>query len=148
MLDTVRVNFEGSMQPLANLAQVTATDASALLVNCYDDAALPAVDAAIRDANLGLNPTRQGKTLRVPIPKMTQDLRQSLVKNAKDACENQKGQLRVVRQKALGELKKLAKVISKDELQRYEKEIDNIHKNYVGKLDTLLKTKSNEILTK
>lgn len=106
LLDDVRVEVEGEVMPLRGVAQVSVKDAATLQVQVFDEKLAVVVEAAIRDAGLGLMPNRDGKMVRVPLPKITHEYRETMVKKAKEALEDKKGRVRRVRQKAVQTVRK------------------------------------------
>ena len=139
MLSSVKVEAYGQYLPLNQVANVTAGDATMLLI-------IQAIASAIRaDQTLGLNPADDGRVVRVPVPPLTEERRKEIVKSASTKVEEAKVALRKVRDDARKELKS-AEDLSEDVKKRGEKEIDELIKNYSGKIDELFKTKEAEIM--
>ena len=150
MLDSVVVEAYGSMLPLNQVANVTAPEASMLLVSPYDPSHIPQITAAIRDAqSLGFNPSDDGRVVRVPVPPLTEERRREMVKQASSKVEDCRIALRTVRQDALKEVKrqKDAKELSEDDAIAVEKEFDKLMQDYQAKIDETFKAKEQDILT-
>jgi len=146
MLSGVKVEAYGQFMPLNQVANVTAADATLLVITPFDPGTIQAIAAAIRaDQSLGLNPADDGRVIRVPIPALTEERRKEIVKNASAKVENAKVALRNVREDARKALK-AAEDLSEDVKKRAEKEIDDLTKEFTEKIDALFKTKSEEIM--
>lgn len=146
MLSGVKVEAYGQFMPLNQVANVTAADATLLVITPFDPGTIQAIAAAIRaDQSLGLNPADDGRVIRVPIPALTEERRKEIVKNASAKVENAKVALRNVREDARKALK-AAEDLSEDVKKRAEKEIDDLTKEFTEKIDALFKTKSDEIM--
>ena len=150
MLDGIMVEAYGSLMPLNQVANVTAPEAAMLLVTPFDPGNIAAISMAIRnDQGLGLNPSDDGRVVRVPVPAPTEERRRQLVKQAGEKVEDARIGLRGVRQDALKDAKKLKedKQLSEDDLKAVEKEFDRLMQDYQARLDTLMKDKEKDILT-
>lgn len=150
MLDSVRVEAYGQTMPLNQVANVTASEAQLLTVTPFDPGTIQAVAAAIRaDQSLGLNPSDDGRVVRVPVPALTEERRKQIVKQTSEKVEEARIALRNIRQDALKEAKrqKEAKEISEDDMKRAEKQIDERMAVHGSTLETLFKDKEKEILT-
>lgn len=150
MLDTVVVEAYGQQMPLNQVANVTAKEAQLLQITPFDPSQMEAIQAAIRnDQSLGLNPSDDGRIIRVPIPPLTEERRKQIAKQTGEKVEDAKIALRNARQEALKEAKRLkeAKELSEDDVKRVEKEIDGLMSTYTSKIDELFKAKEQEILT-
>ncbi len=145
MLDTVRVDVYGQSMQLNQVATVTSPDPRTLLVTPYDKGQLKLVEKAIRDSDLGLDPSTQGGIIRVPLPSMNEQRRKDLVKIVHKLAEDGRIGIRHARTDARDKLKKMDKT-SEDEVKSAEKELQKQHDDYMGKLDALLKTKEAEIM--
>ncbi|MGI8548171.1 MAG: ribosome recycling factor [Gemmatimonadaceae bacterium] len=145
MLDTVRVDVYGQSMQLNQVATVTSPDPRTLLVTPYDKGQLKLVEKAIRDSDLGLDPSTQGGIIRVPLPSMNEQRRKDLVKIVHKLAEDGRIGIRHARTDARDKLKKMDKT-SEDEVKSAEKELQKQHDEYMGKLDALLKTKEAEIM--
>jgi ribosome recycling factor len=150
MLDSVHVEAYGQMMPLNQVANVTASEAQLLQVSPFDPSNVAAISAAIRnDQSLGLNPTDDGRIIRVPIPALTEERRKQLVKQTSEKVEEARIALRNVRQDALKEAKrqKDAKELSEDDVKRAEQTIDGLMTRFNAQIDDLFRAKEKDILT-
>ena len=146
MLSGIKVEVYGQYMPLNQVANITAADATLLVITPFDPTNIQAIAAAIRaDQTLGLNPADDGRVIRVPIPALTEERRKEIVKNASAKVENAKVALRNVREDARKALK-IAEEMSEDVKKRAEKEIDELTKEFNDKVDSEFKTKSEEIM--
>ena len=146
MLAGVKVEAYGQFMPLNQVANVTAADATLLVITPFDPSTIQAISAAIRaDQSLGLNPADDGRVVRVPIPALTEERRKEIVKNAAAKVENAKVALRNVREDARKALKN-AEDLGEDIKKRAEKEIDDLTKEFSDKVDAEFKNKSDEIM--
>ena len=149
-LDGIKVEAYGQLTPLNQVANVTAPEAQLLQITPFDPSNMTAIQAAIRaDQSLGLNPSDDGRVIRVPIPPLTEERRRQIVKQTGEKVEEARIQLRTIRQDALKDAKrkKEAKELSEDDVKRIEKEIDRIMSDMQVKIDELFKAKETEILT-
>lgn len=150
MLDSVMVEAYGQTMPLNQVANVTAAEAQLLQVTPFDPSNIQAIAAAIRnDQSLGLNPSDDGRVVRVPIPALTEERRRDLVKQTGEKVEDARIALRNVRQDALKEAKRLkdAKELSEDDVKRIEKAVDDDMNTYNAKVEELFRAKEKDILT-
>lgn len=145
MLDTVRVDVYGQSMQLNQVATVTSPDPRTLLVTPYDKGQLKLVEKAIRDSDLGLDPSAQGGIIRVPLPSMNEQRRKDLVKVVHKLAEDGRIGIRHARTEGRDKLKKMDKT-SEDEVKAAEKDLQKQHDEYMVKLDALLKTKEAEIM--
>ncbi len=150
MLDSVQVEAYGQMMPLNQVANVMAPEPQMLTVTPFDPSNLQNIVAAIRnDQSLGLNPSDDGRLVRVPIPALTEERRKQIVKQTGEKVEEARIALRNVRQDALKEVKRMkdAKEISEDDQKRAEKAVDDTMSFHNAKIDEVFKAKEKEILT-
>ena len=148
LLDPVMVNVYGQRMPLNQLGTVSTPEARMITVQVWDKASLPAVEKAIREANLGLNPQMDGTLIRLPIPSLTTDRRAELVKLArKYAEEHGKVAVRNVRRDGMELVKKLQKdsVISEDDARKNSEKIQELTDRMIKEIDTTLAAKEAEI---
>lgn len=146
MLSGIKVEVYGQFMPLNQTANITAADATLLVVTPFDPANIAAIEAAIRaDQSLGLNPADDGRIIRVPIPPLTEERRKEIVKNASTKVENAKVALRDIREDARKAVK-IATEMSEDVKKRAEKDIEDLTKEFTDKIDAEFKTKSDEIM--
>ena len=146
MLSSIKVEAYGQYMPLNQVANVTAADATLLVITPFDPTTIQAIASAIRaDQSLGLNPADDGRVIRVPIPALTEERRKEIVKNASTKVEQAKVALRNVREEARKAIKS-AEDLGEDVKKRAEKEIDDLTKEFSDKIDAAFKTKSDEIM--
>ena len=146
MLSGIKVEAYGQYMPLSQVANITAADATMLLITPFDPSIIQAIASAIRaDQTLGLNPADDGRVVRVPVPPLTEERRKEIVKITSTKVEEAKVALRKVRDDARKELK-AADDLSEDVKKRGEKEIDDLIKKFSNKIDELFKIKESEIM--
>jgi ribosome recycling factor len=148
LLDQVHVNYYGTDTPLRQLANVSAEDARTLLVAPFDKAAVAAIDKAIRESDLGLNPATAGMVIRVPLPALTEQRRKDLIRVVRSEGEACRVAIRNVRRDANGSLKELEKekLISADEEARGQAEIQKLTDRFVAEVEALLAAKEADLL--
>lgn len=145
MLSSIKVEAYGEFMPLNQVASVTSADATMLLVTPFDPANIQNITKAIReDQALGLNPSDDGHVVRVPVPPLTEERRKEIVKTASGKVEEAKVAVRNVREDARKELKNAE--LPEDVKKRAEKDVDELTKSFVEKIDTAFKAKSAEIM--
>lgn len=144
----ILVDYYGAPTPLQQLAGVTIPEARVVLINPYDRAATNEIIRAVRESDLGVNPTDDGNVIRVNLPSLTQERRRDYVKLAKTKGEDGRISIRAVRRKAKEELERLVKEgeAGEDEVARAEKELEALTKSHVDAVDTLLANKERELL--
>lgn len=150
MLASVLVEVYGNRVPLNQAANVTAPEAQQLLVTPFDPSTITAITTAIRDdQSLGLNPSDDGRIIRVPIPSLTEERRREMVKQLGDKVEECRITLRTVRQDGIKDAKrkKEAKELSEDDVRAVEKEFDSLMTNYQSKIDATFAAKEAEVMT-
>jgi ribosome recycling factor len=150
MLDGIKVEAYGAEMPLNQVANVTAPEAQLLQITPFDPSNIQQIAAAIRnDQSLGLNPSDDGRVVRVPVPPLTEERRRQLVKQAAEKLEEARIALRNVRQDGLKEAKrkKEGKELSEDDVKLVEKEIDRLMSESQAKLEEIFKAKEKDILT-
>ena len=146
MLSGIKVEVYGQFMPLNQAANITAADATLLVVTPFDPSNIQAIASAIRaDQALGLNPADDGRVVRVPIPPLTEERRKEIVKTASSKVEDAKKALRNVREDARKTIKAVEDM-SEDVRKRAEKEIDDLTREYSDKIDAEFKAKSEEIM--
>ena len=149
ILDTVIVDYYGTPTPLNQLASVHAPEPQMLTVQPWDVTQLGAVEKAIRSADLGLNPSNDGKLVRIPIPPLTEERRRQLAKQIHDVAEDHRTAVRQHRRDANDRLKKMLKdkQISEDAERGSLEEIQKLTDGYIRKIDDLSKGKEQEIMS-
>jgi ribosome recycling factor len=145
MLDTVRVEMYGQQMTLNQVASIAAPEPRTILVTPFDKSQAKVVEKAIRDSDLGLEPSSQGGVIRVPLPSMNEQRRKDLVKIVHKLAEDGKIAVRHARTHARDALKKLSGV-SEDDVKHAEKDLQKVHDDYIGKIDTMIKAKEAEIM--
>ena len=145
LLDTVRVEAYGQHMPISQVASVAAPEPRLLTVTPWDKGLANAIEKAIRDSDLGLNPATQGGVIRVPLPALNEERRRELVKVVHKLAEEGRIAIRHARTEARERVKKLEHV-SEDDKKHAEKDLQKLHDDYIGKLEDLLKGKEAEIM--
>jgi ribosome recycling factor len=148
MFSRIVVDYYGAPTPLNQLASVSIPEARMAVVKPYDASQLKAMEKAIRDSDLGVNPTNDGAIIRVVIPQLSEERRRDMVKVARAKGEDGKVSIRSIRRKAMEELHRIAKdgEASEDDVARAEKELQNATDRYVAQVDELMKHKEAELL--
>jgi ribosome recycling factor len=145
MLDTVRVEAYGQMMPLNQVGGVSAPEPRLLTVTPWDKGLVSAIEKALRESDLGLNPQTQSGVIRVPLPALNEQRRKELVKVVHKLGEEGRIGIRHARTAARDQLKKLEKT-SEDDQKKAEKELQKLHDDFIGRIDELLKGKEAEIM--
>ncbi len=149
ILDNVRVDSYGSMVPLDQAASVLATDATTITISPWDKSMLSVIEKAIMKADIGVNPNNNGTDIKLFFPPMTVDQRQETAKKAKGMAEDAKVAVRNDRKKANDKIKVLEKdkLVTVDESKSAQDQVQKITDKYIAKIEELLKTKEQDILT-
>jgi ribosome recycling factor len=145
MLDSVKVEMYGQQMAMNQCASVSAPEPRVLIVTPYDKGQIKAIEKAIRESGLGLDPAIQGGMIRVPLPAMNEQRRKELVKVVHKAAEDGKIAVRHARTHARDALKKLSGV-SEDDVKHAEKDLQKLHDDTIKKIDDLIKAKEAEIM--
>lgn len=148
LLEPVQVEAYGSMMPISHVATLHVAEAALLTVQPFDNSQIGAIEKAIRNAGLGLNPSNDGKLIRIPIPPLNEERRKELAKKLHGMAEDHRVAIRNVRRDANESVKKLLKdkLISEDEDRRAHDEIQKLTDAHMGKVDALQKAKEKDIL--
>ena len=148
LLDTVRVDAYGTMQPINQVASVSVPDPRTLVIQPWDTTQIAAIEKAILKSDLGLTPSNDGKLVRLTMPTLTEDRRKQLAKTVGKFAEDARVAVRNVRRDANDRLKALAKdkKISQDEERRAHDQIQKATDRFIGKVDELTKKKEQELL--
>ena len=148
LLDSVRVDYYGSPVPLNQVAQLHVPEPAMITVQPWDASTIRDIEKAIRNADLGLNPSNDGKIVRVPIPPLTEERRRDLAKKLSHIAEERRVSLRNVRRDANDDLKKMLKdkLISEDDERQALTSIQKLTDAQIGKIDQAAKAKEKEIL--
>src|SRR4026208_922760 len=147
LLDTVMVDYYGTPTPLNQMASVDAPEPQMLTVQPWDVTQVGNVEKAVRAADLGLNPSNDGKLVRIPIPPLTEERRKQLAKQVHEIAEDHRTAVRNIRRDANERLKKMLKdkTISEDAERDGLDEVQKLTNTYIGKIDDLTKSKEHEI---
>jgi ribosome recycling factor len=148
MFSKITVDYYGSPTPLQQLASFTAPEARIILIQPYDVGAMGSIERAIRDSDLGVNPSNDGKMLRCVFPELTEERRKEYIKVAKAKAEDGRVAIRNLRRTAKQGLEKLEKdgEVGKDDVTGAEKRLDSMTKKHTDAVDDLLKNKEAELL--
>jgi ribosome recycling factor len=148
MFAKISVDYYGAPTPLQQLASFGNPEPRTILVSPFDKSATPAIEKAIRDSDLGVNPATDGNVIRVVLPTLTEERRRDYVKLAKGKAEDARVSVRNVRRRAKEELDRIVKdgEAGEDEVARAEKELESLTKKHVDVIDGLLASKENELL--
>lgn len=148
LLDGIMVDAYGTMSPISQLGTISIPDARCLSVSIWDRGLAKAVEKAIMESNLGLNPASDGQLIRIPIPALSEERRKELVKIAGKYSEGGKVAIRNIRRDALDSIKKLKKdnLISEDEEKKYETEVQKLTDDNIKKIDEAFSQKEKDIL--
>lgn len=150
IVEGIQVEVYGQMMPLNQVSNITAPEPQLLQITPFDPSNLQAIAAAIRnDQTMGLNPSDDGRVVRVPMPPLTEELRRQIVKSLGDTVEDAKISLRNIRHDAIKEAKRLrdAKEFSDDDVKRIENQVTEIINEFNAKVDSAAKAKEQEIMT-
>jgi ribosome recycling factor len=148
ILESIRVDFYGTLTPVNQLGTVTVPEPTMLVISPWDPSVVGAIDKAIRASDLGLNPTNDGKVVRVPIPSPTEERRKELVKHIHKVLENHRTAVRNIRRDIKESIDKLEKdkKISQDEQKRSLDELEKVSHSETKKIEDLSATKEKELL--
>lgn len=148
LLDHVQANYYGTPTPLNQMASLSAPEPTMILIQPWDPSTISSIEKAILASDLGLNPTNDGKVVRLPIPPLTEERRKQLAKAVGHIAEQHRVAIRQVRHDANDELKTLLKdkEISEDDEKEGLKKIQDLTNDYIAKVETLQKRKEAEIL--
>jgi ribosome recycling factor len=148
MFSRIVVDYYGSPTPMNQLSSVSIPEARMAVIKPYDASQLQAIEKAIRDSDLGVNPSNDGNIIRVVIPQLSEERRRDMVKVAKGKGEDAKITIRNIRRKAKEELDRLVKdgESGEDDVMRAEKELQHLTDKYVAAVDELVKHKEAELL--
>jgi ribosome recycling factor len=148
MFSKILVEYYGTPTPIQQVASIAVPEARTAVVTPFDKSALGAVERAIRDSDLGVNPSNDGVVIHVPFPQLTEERRKEYIKVAKTKAEDSRISLRNIRRSAKEALEKLAKdgEVGKDDVARAEKALEELTSKSVAHIDDLLKNKEVELL--
>ena len=148
LLDGIMVDYYGSRTPLNQIAGLSAPEPRLLIIQPYDKSALHEIERAVLQSDLGLMPVNDGKILRVPIPELTAERRRELVKHVRKVAEDYRVSVRNHRRDAIDLLKTLEKdkEITEDDLRHAQEKVQHVTKEFIDKVDHILKVKEDEIM--
>jgi ribosome recycling factor len=148
MFNKIVVDYYGALTPVNQLASLAVPEPRMAIVQPYDKSSLGAIETAIRNSDLGVNPSNDGSIIRIVFPQLSQERRKDLIKVARHKAEEARVSIRNIRRRAKDELDRLVKdgETGEDEVVRAEKELDKLTGQYVGSVDELLKHKEAELL--
>jgi ribosome recycling factor len=148
ILDHVTVDYYGTPMPLNQVANLTLLDARTIAISPWEKKMGAVIEKAIRDSDLGLNPSSQGDLIRVPMPALTEERRRELIKVIKGEGENAKVAVRNLRRDAIHQLKDLLKqkAVSEDDERRAQEEIQKLTDKYIAEIDKLLASKETDLM--
>lgn len=148
LLESVKVDYYGAESPLSQVANVNIEDARMLTVTPWEQSMVPAVEKAIINSDLGLNPNTAGTVIRVPVPPMTEERRRDMVKMVRGEAENSRVAIRNIRRDANSDLKELEKEkeISKDDLRKGEESVQKLTDAAIKEIDSVLSKKESDLM--
>lgn len=148
LLNRITVEYYGTQTPLQQLANFSVPEPRILLVNPFDKGAIDAIEKAIRDADLGLNPASDGNVIRCVFPELTEERRKDYIKLARQAAEEGRVAVRNIRRSARDAMQKLEDdgEVGKDEHERYQKQLEDLTAQHVARIDKSLEQKEQELL--
>jgi len=148
MFSRIVIDYYGSSTPITQLASINVPEARLVVIKPYEASQLGNIENAIRNSDLGLNPSNDGSLIRVAVPQLTEERRRELVKQAKSKGEDARVTVRNIRRKAMEELHRIRKdgEAGEDEVGRAEKDLDKSTQQYVTQIDDLVKHKEGELL--
>lgn len=149
ILEGITVDYYGTPTPLNQVANLNVADATLIVAQPYDPSVIPAIEKAILQSDLGLNPSSDGKIVRIPVPPPTEERRKELVRRAHELAEQARNAVRAARREGNEELrsKQKAKEIGEDEEHRGHEEIQKLHDHYIKEINESLERKEKDILT-
>ena len=149
LIDGVMVDYFGTPTPINQVANLSVADANLIVAQPWDASNIANIERAIAKSNLGLNPSNDGKLIRIPVPPLTEERRKEMVRRAHDLTEGARNSVRQARRDGNEALKKMEKEkdISEDDERRGHDEIQKLHDHYVGQANEALEHKEKDILT-
>ena len=148
MIDSVKVDYYGSMVPLSQVANVSLIDARTIGISPWEKKMTGAIEKAIRDSDLGLNPASQGDMIRIPMPPLTEERRRELVKVVKSEAEDARIAVRNLRRDANSALKDMLKEksVSEDDERKAQDDVQKLTDRFIGEIEKLIQAKEIELL--
>ena len=148
MLEGVLVDYYGTGTPVNQLATLGVPEPTLIVAQPYDPTVIPAIEKAILSADLGLNPSNDGKVIRIPVPPLTEERRKEIVRKAHEMAESARNSIRHARREGNEALKKMEKdkEIGQDDERRGHDEIQKLHDHYIGEIGSMLENKEKDIM--
>lgn len=148
IFDKVRVDYYGTKSPLSQVATISIPEARSIIIQPFDKSLIAEIEKGIQVADLGLNPSNDGKVIRISIPPLTADRRKELVKQAKTIAENSRTSIRNIRRDGNDDLKKQQKggEITEDDLKKMEDELQKLTDKYIAEINSIYESKEKEIM--
>lgn len=148
ILEGVTIDYFGTPTPINQLANLSVADATLIVAQPWDPSQIPTIERAILTSDLGLNPSNDGKVIRIPIPPLTEERRKELVRKAHDMAETSRNSVRQARREGNDGLKQLEKdkEISQDDERRGHDEMQKLHDHYIGEINQALEVKEKDIM--
>jgi ribosome recycling factor len=148
LLEGITVDYYGSQVPLNQVANLSVADATLIVAQPYDPSQSSAIERAIMKSDLGLNPSSDGKVIRIPVPPLTEERRKDIVKKAHDLSEHARNAVRQSRREGNDKLKKMEKdkEIGQDDERRGLEEVQKLHDQYIGEINSTLHKKEQQIM--
>lgn len=148
MFDNIKVDYYGTPTPLTGVATLSAPEPRLITVSPWDSSIIPVIEKAIQNANMGFNPSNDGKIIRIPVPQLTEERRKDLVKHVKKMAEDTKVAVRNLRRDSNERIKKLEKdkAISEDDSKKFVDQIQHVTDDYIKNVDTITAAKEKEIM--
>ena len=148
MLDKIRVDYYGTPTPINQVGSISVPEPRTLMINPWDKSAMKEIEKAIRNSDLGFNPTNDGEVIRISVPALTEERRKELCKQAKKSAEEFKVRIRNERRDANDKLKKLEKEgeITEDDLKKAQDNVQKMTDKYTKEVDVLLEVKEKDIM--
>lgn len=148
ILDHIRIDYYGSPMPISQVANINATDSRTLTINPWEKSMVQAIEKAIRESDLGLNPATSGDLIRVPMPALNEERRKELIKVVRTEAEAARVSIRNVRRDGNAELKELlkAKQITEDEERRFSDDVQKLTDKFVAEVDQLTTAKEADLM--
>lgn len=148
ILDAVKVDYYGNSSPISQVATLAVPEPRTITIAPWEAKIIPAIEKAILNANIGLTPSNDGRTIRLNLPPLTEERRKEIVKDLRKKAEDDKVAMRNIRRDAIDKLKKLEKekAITEDELKKFEREVQETTKGFEAKVDEAVAHKEKEVM--
>lgn len=149
VLDKITAECYGTEMPINQLANISTPEARVIVISPYDASTIKSIEKGINKSDLGINPSNDGKVIRLVFPELTEERRKSLTKDVKKKGEDSKVAVRNIRRDAIDKVKKMEKnsEITEDELKNLETEIQKLTDKYIGEVDKLVEAKNKEVMS-